>query len=532
MEINRQYIGARYVPKFATPTQWDKTQSYEALTIVTNLGNSYTSKKPVPPNVELNNEEYWALTGNFNAQIESYRKEVADLNKSIAYVIREPENSDITELLNEKLQEGNVALDGKSYKITHITIPNYHTLYGNNSLLTVTGTADVAVSVGASEHSTFVDNYANTAIHDTTIQCNNKSNGIFVYGQGSVINNVVVLQPKSYGFKIGVANKSSDCNINNCRVNGICDYGFVVDGMDNYFTECRTLFCKKASFQNNGGGNYFTLCHALGVESNTDGFDNCSGFELNTNTIIRDCYADNCRYGVYAPITNEHIIIDGMFCFWYEYRKEIERVGILINGSSNSDISNVICDNSNPNVKRMKIQSFLNWAPMSNFHISFDMRPDTRYDSNDASLLADFNRNGKNYMVGKTAGYNVICGYQNFYGDNQYSHMCNFNVTAENFAIKDVALHITGNSVNDPRGLYTASKGKLIADSTTAAKVEIALLKKDTDLFIAFKILDNTIDYLSAYIVDGSGPNCMYCPPDGIDLSTATVITKYTITNS
>lgn len=71
-----QYIGARYVPLFAEPIEWDKTRQYEPLTIVTNKGNSYTSRQFVPIGVEITNEKFWALTGNFNAQIEQYRKEV------------------------------------------------------------------------------------------------------------------------------------------------------------------------------------------------------------------------------------------------------------------------------------------------------------------------------------------------------------------------------------------------------------------------------------------------------------------------
>lgn len=76
----RQYIGARYVPKFFKNTngnaEWVNGISYEALTIVTYLGNSYTSKKPVPPNINILNTEYWVNTGNYNAQVEEYRKEV------------------------------------------------------------------------------------------------------------------------------------------------------------------------------------------------------------------------------------------------------------------------------------------------------------------------------------------------------------------------------------------------------------------------------------------------------------------------
>ena len=72
----RQYIGARYVPKFADPIAWDEASSYEALTIVTYLGTSYTSKKPVPAGTAITNTEYWAATGNYNAQVEAYRQEV------------------------------------------------------------------------------------------------------------------------------------------------------------------------------------------------------------------------------------------------------------------------------------------------------------------------------------------------------------------------------------------------------------------------------------------------------------------------
>lgn len=72
-----QYIGARYVPLFAEPIEWDKTRQYEPLTIVTNNGNSYTSRQFVPAGVEITNEVFWVQTGNYNAQVEQYRKEVA-----------------------------------------------------------------------------------------------------------------------------------------------------------------------------------------------------------------------------------------------------------------------------------------------------------------------------------------------------------------------------------------------------------------------------------------------------------------------
>ena len=79
----RGYIGARYVPVMANPIEWSDTQGYEPLTIVIHEGNSYTSTQTVPPGIDINNTEFWALTGNYNAQIEQYRKEVHDLQVSV-----------------------------------------------------------------------------------------------------------------------------------------------------------------------------------------------------------------------------------------------------------------------------------------------------------------------------------------------------------------------------------------------------------------------------------------------------------------
>lgn len=71
-----QYVGARYVPLFAEPAQWDINKQYEPLTIVLDHGNSYTSRQFVPAGIELTNDAFWALTGNYNAQVEQYRQEV------------------------------------------------------------------------------------------------------------------------------------------------------------------------------------------------------------------------------------------------------------------------------------------------------------------------------------------------------------------------------------------------------------------------------------------------------------------------
>lgn len=79
----RQYVGARYVPVFANPLEWSDTREYEPLTIVTHQGNSFTSMQSVPTGIDIDNTEYWAITGNYNAQVEAYRKEVAQYDGRI-----------------------------------------------------------------------------------------------------------------------------------------------------------------------------------------------------------------------------------------------------------------------------------------------------------------------------------------------------------------------------------------------------------------------------------------------------------------
>lgn len=71
----RQYIGARYVPKFfegaGGSPEWVSGIPYEALTIVTYLGSSYTSKKSVPAGIDILNTDYWVCTANFNSQLQN-----------------------------------------------------------------------------------------------------------------------------------------------------------------------------------------------------------------------------------------------------------------------------------------------------------------------------------------------------------------------------------------------------------------------------------------------------------------------------
>ena len=59
----RQYIGARYVPRFSEVNNgnWSSIYSYEPLIIVKNGNDYYTSKQSVPVGIQITNTERGSL---------------------------------------------------------------------------------------------------------------------------------------------------------------------------------------------------------------------------------------------------------------------------------------------------------------------------------------------------------------------------------------------------------------------------------------------------------------------------------------
>lgn len=114
----RQYIGARYVPRFYEGTnghEWASGVQYEPLTIVTYAGNSYTSKKPVPASVGAPNinPDYWANTGNFNAQVGELTNSVTSLTARTDALEAEVEPA--IEVLNDEVLPKLTAGDRSRY---------------------------------------------------------------------------------------------------------------------------------------------------------------------------------------------------------------------------------------------------------------------------------------------------------------------------------------------------------------------------------------------------------------------------------
>ena len=155
------YIGARYVPKL--DGNWSSEKEYEPLTIVSYQGNSYTSKTFVPAGTLPTDSDYWALTGNYNAQIEQYRQEVETLQNNVNDIINSMADvtllgisndgvTDVTKQLQELFNNNDYSHiyfpDGK-YLAKNLTINKNVTMsdnayfiyngYGEDTFITING---------------------------------------------------------------------------------------------------------------------------------------------------------------------------------------------------------------------------------------------------------------------------------------------------------------------------------------------------------------------------------------------------------
>lgn len=81
----RQYIGARYTPKFSGT--YNNTQAYEALEVVDNgSGTTYIARKPVPPNTPLTNTEYWLVYGSSSGAILDLQSRVGEIEEDLPVI--------------------------------------------------------------------------------------------------------------------------------------------------------------------------------------------------------------------------------------------------------------------------------------------------------------------------------------------------------------------------------------------------------------------------------------------------------------
>lgn len=156
-----QYIGSRYVPIFGRKgddsIEWDNTGTYEPLTVVLYQGNSYTSRQFVPVGIEITNQDYWVNTGKYNAQIEQYRQELAQ-------VISDNEAN------KEAIAEANTAISNETQAREQADTAINKSIASETQARKQADTAINASIATKAGKPTAVNKYSNTSVNSTFVQ--------------------------------------------------------------------------------------------------------------------------------------------------------------------------------------------------------------------------------------------------------------------------------------------------------------------------------------------------------------------------
>lgn len=316
----RQYVGARYVPKFYKNSQgngnnWEEKTPYEALTVVTYNSNSYTSKIPVPENIgnPANNPNYWVLTGNYNAQVEEYRKDVESIKGDLTTLnILIPDNfngNDTQKLqsaINAVNENGGIICINRTYilsadiNIIFNTDKSYQRIkiigIGKNAIINTNGHAFVGNDDNANGglecfNVTFIGNGSETLFNKKLIRSNftlcNFSHYQYIYNSTSyqlqqlLFSNCYFNDIKKYviyaesgiwhlvldnctcehsnGFYKNVSGNSYNVTINNCVLEGLTEVG-IYTGASYNLSITNNYFEKNAvSIDNQGATNEINI---------------------------------------------------------------------------------------------------------------------------------------------------------------------------------------------------------------------------------------------------------------------------------
>lgn len=260
---HRQYIGARYVPIFGRKDEesviWDNTGTYEPLTVVLYQGNSYTSRQFVPIGIDILNQEYWANTGNYNAQVEAYRQEVLrfdDRIDKLEYNVSTPEmfgasgngTTDDTVAIRNAIENSLVVIFDKNstYLVSEPIDISNSILYGNNCTIKAVS-SESRWNVFYSDEPFIVKDFVVTSVEDQIFVNGDNSypqNGLtsnveFIHTSG---NDIVIENIKTKNISVPVylegsfTSHSKNVYVNNCHCVNV-EFGIALSAFDDVTIE-------------------------------------------------------------------------------------------------------------------------------------------------------------------------------------------------------------------------------------------------------------------------------------------------------
>lgn len=296
------YIGARYVPKIEG--EWTSTVAYEPLSVVLWQGNSYTSVCAVPVGVDINDENYWVISGNYNAQVEQYRQEVfaeienrkqADeaIIKRIGYLenyvtpqeygaVGDNVNDDTTAIQTAINSGKPVYIPGGTYKITSTLIVESNTvIFGEGKEIVNINTNGMCDGMHITGYFNIVKDLKISGRVDRSVTIM-PTNGVLVdYTATSpdIFDNTnTIIGVGIYFFENGISivNTSRQTIVERCVVS-VTSVGINCAGTDNFITNC---IC---SYATNGMRIY-----------NNNHVSNCKCFEISNVAYILS--GSNCTF--------------------------------------------------------------------------------------------------------------------------------------------------------------------------------------------------------------------------------------------
>ena len=347
---NRQYIGARYVPKFyegSNGSNWENGVSYEPLTVVQYLNDSYTSKKPVPVNIgnPANNPNYWAHTGAYNAQVEQYKEEVEEAIENFDTFVDNTENiyvnvkdfgavgdgiandaDAINDAIDSVSETGGVVIIGKGiYKVSSpIHVPLIDNPVSHSQITLILAGCEIIagatnmniIDIGGEPVTSTPYGVINVKGYGACINCNTLTNvkGIMINNTTCDISGIDIrrIGEGGIGIQNGNNNTSTRVHIHDCRISGSgSDYnniGLYTRSPESTYTNLWINMCKIGISHHGTSGDFFDHIYIWAYSYNlwTEQIYKATiGVDLHGRMNCDHMYTDSCYKHFNIPANTE-----------------------------------------------------------------------------------------------------------------------------------------------------------------------------------------------------------------------------------
>lgn len=303
----REYIGARYVPKFMG--LYDATQEYEALCVVDNgMGTSYITKIPTPAGTPLTDTTYWFIYGASSGAIINLQNQIGDLTDldttdkdTLVDAINENVSkiNDVRERTEDIFNVASLGLD----LTQDITSDIEAALATHKRLYFPAGTYKFSITISSQYNEIFGDGF-NTIFRPTTSACITLNATGGVNSGDNYFHDFKIVSDRSKNGIQAIGLYGTD-PINNCIFENIfiesCNYGIKWDA--------RGIWCKFKNIWCIYGNYGLSVSTPNSCAFNANSFTDCFFGYNQYNAVIM---AGNTTYSI-NTIKFDHCTFEGNF---------------------------------------------------------------------------------------------------------------------------------------------------------------------------------------------------------------------------